>query len=241
MERTELAEGLILEKTACPIGLLLIIFESRPDCLPQISALAIRSGNALLLKGGKEAEHSNACLHRIIADTIESVSEGRVARDVVGLITSRSDIPSLLKMDEFIDLVIPRGSGSLVKYIKDNTRIPVMGHAEGICHIYVDREADSSKAMRIVVDAKTDYPSACNAAETLLLHADTVSSGFADSLLRSLRGAGVTLFGGPRAVKMGLTDNPAHAMNVEYGCLSMTVEVVESLEEAIEHIHQYGR
>lgn len=203
--------------------------------------MAIRSGNALLLKGGKEAEHSNACLHRIITETIEKVSEGKVSREVFGLITSRSDIPSLLKMDEYIDLVIPRGSGSLVKFIKDNTRIPVMGHAEGICHIYVDRDADPSKAMKIVVDAKTDYPSACNAAETLLLHIDTVGTGFADSLLRSLRGAGVTLFGGPSAVKMGLTDNPAHSMNVEYGCLSMTVEVVENLVDAVEHIHKYGR
>ena len=125
LQRTELADRLVLDKLACPIGVLLIIFESRPDCLPQISALAIRSGNGLLLKGGKEAEHSNALLHKIITDCVASASGGRVGRDAIGLITTKADIPSLLRLDQYIDLVIPRGSGALVKYIKDNTRIPV--------------------------------------------------------------------------------------------------------------------
>lgn len=241
LQRTELAEGLMLDKSSCSIGVLLIIFESRPDCLPQISALAIRSGNGLLLKGGKEAEHSNAFLHKIIADTIESATKGKVSRDVIGLVTSRADISSLLKLDKYIDLVIPRGSGALVKHIKDNTHIPVMGHAEGVCHVYVDSSADVDKAVRIVVDAKTDYPSACNAAETLLLHEDTVTSGAADKIMRALRVAGVSLFGGPHAVKAGLTDQAAKDMSTEYGGLAMTVEIVSSLQEAVEHINAYGR
>jgi gamma-glutamyl phosphate reductase len=232
---------LVLEKSACPIGVLLIIFESRPDCLPQISALAIRSGNGLLLKGGKEAENSNAFLHKIIADTLETASNGKVSRDSIGLIQNRSDIPSLLKLDNYIDLVIPRGSGALVKFIKENTKIPVMGHADGICHLYIDKAADVNKATAIAVDAKTDYPSACNAAETLLLHQDTLTNGVADAMLRALRAAGVTLFGGPRAITAGLTDNAAGALNTEYGNLGMTVEVVSGLEEAVAHIHAYGR
>lgn len=159
ISRTEIAEKLILDKISCPIGVLLIIFESRPDCLPQIAALAIRSGNGLLIKGGKEAEKSNNILHKIISETIEKVSNQKVSSGFIGLITSRANIPSLLKLDKYIDLVIPRGSGDLVKYIKDNTRIPVMGHAEGICHVYVDADADIEKTLEIVIDAKTNYPS----------------------------------------------------------------------------------
>jgi delta-1-pyrroline-5-carboxylate synthetase len=193
--RTELAEGLVLDKITAPIGVLLIIFESRPDCLPQIAALAIRSGNGLVLKGGKEAERSNALLHSIVAEAIETASCGRVGREVVGLVTSRNDITSLLQLDQYIDLVIPRGSGEMVKYIKEHTRIPVMGHAEGICHIYVDAEARQATAEAVVVDAKVDYPSACNAAETLLIHAGLLSDGRAELLLRALRKAGVSLYG----------------------------------------------
>lgn len=239
--RTELAEGLVLEKSSCPIGVLLIIFESRPDCLPQIAALAIRSGNGLLLKGGKEAEHSNAFLHKVIADTIERVAKGKVSRHAIGLVTSRADIASLLRLDQYIDLVIPRGSGALVKFIKDNTRIPVMGHAEGVCHVYVDAAADVDKAVRVVVDAKTDYPSACNAAETLLLHEDLVASGEADKIMRALRVAGVSLYGGPHAVWAGCTDQAAKDMRTEYGGLAMTVEVVSSLRDAVDHINAHGR
>ena len=195
LTRTELADGLVLEKLTSPIGVLLIIFESRPDCLPQIAALAVRSGNGLVLKGGKEAEKSNALLHAIVAEAVETASGGRVSRDVIGMVTSRNDILSLLQLDQYIDLVIPRGSGEMVKYIKEHTRIPVMGHAEGVCHVYVDREARQTTAESVLVDAKVDYPSACNAAETLLIHADLVNDGRAELLLRALRKAGVALFG----------------------------------------------
>jgi len=240
LAQTELADGLLLDKLSCSLGVLLIIFESRPDCLPQIAALAIKSGNGLVLKGGKEAEKSNQLLHSIITDSIERVSQGQVDSGVIGLV-SRAEIPSLLKLDGLIDLVIPRGSGELVKYIKSNTKIPVMGHAEGICHVYVDKEADIEKAIRIVVDSKTDYPSACNATECLLLHSSVVESGAADKILRQLRSLGVSLFGGPRALQLGLTERPAVDLRTEYGDLSLSVEVVDSVGDAIRHIHFYGR
>ena len=240
MSTTELSEGLVLEKVTCAIGVLLIIFESRPDCLPQIAALAIRSGNGVLLKGGKEATRSNALLHSIIADTIESASGGRVGRGAVSLVSGRDSIPSLLKLDDCIDLVIPRGSNALVKFIKESTHIPVMGHADGICHVYVDALADAATAERVVIDAKTDFPAACNAAETLLLHENTVSSGLADRLLRGLRSAGVTLYGGPAAIAAGCVDRPADSLSSEYGDLAMTVELVSGLPAAMEHIHKYG-
>jgi len=240
VKKTELASDLVLQQITSPIGVLLIIFESRPDCLPQIAALALRSGNGLLLKGGKEAEKSNKLLHEIIAETIENTTKGSVSRNVIGLITSRASIPSLLKMDSYIDLVIPRGSGDLVKHIKENTRIPVMGHAEGVCHVYIDNKADLNKAEKILIDSKTDYPSACNAAETLLLHEDTLTNGMADKLVRALRVAGVSLYGSEKAMAKGLTEKIAPNMNNEYGDLSITIEIVNSVQEAIDHIHTFG-
>ena len=253
--KTELAAGLVLEKVTAPIGVLLVIFEARPDCLPQIAALAIRSGNGLLLKGGKEAEHSNRLLHEVVVGAIESSTGGRVWRAVCGLVTGREDIPSLLALDSHIDLVIPRGSSELVRYIKDNTRIPVMGHAEGVCHLYIDQHADPVKAMKIALDSKTDYPSACNAAETLLLHSSLCGGGaggasgdesslVGERLLRALRQAGVLLYGGPRAVSAGLVDRPIDAsaggLSREYGDLGLTVEIVDSLSSAVAHIHAHG-
>ncbi len=236
--KTELASGLILEKTSCPIGVLLVIFESRPDCLPQIAALSIRSGNGLLLKGGKEAEHSNAILAKLVCMAIEEGSGGKVPSDAVTLV-SRAEVPNLLQLDQYIDLVIPRGSGELVDYIKENTRIPVMGHSEGICHIYVDEHADEQKALPIIIDSKTDYPSACNAVETLLIHQNFSSQGV-DKILRSLRSSGVNVFGGPRAMKEGYAERPAEGFNTEYGDLGITIEIVSNLNDAIDHIHTWG-
>lgn len=218
----------------------MIIFESRPDCLPQIASLAVRSGNGLLLKGGKEAEHSNAVLHAIIQAAITQGSAGQVNPGVFGLVTSRDDIASLLKQDKTIDLVIPRGSASLVNYIKSNTKIPVMGHADGICHIYVDASASFQKALNVVMDGKLGYPSACNAVECLLLHQDCVASGLADKLLRAMRVAGVTLLGGEAAMAAGLTDKPVVDMKTEYGDAIISVDVVSDVHAAINHIHTYG-
>ena len=203
---TEISPGLILDNVTCPIGVLLIIFESRPDCLPQIAALAIKSGNALIAKGGKEAEHTLSVLlgviHQAIADHSASLEgandsddEIRCLCNVVNLVQSREDISQLLKLDGEIDLVIPRGSNSLVKYIKSNTRIPVMGHSDGVCHIFVDSHADITKTLRIIIDSKTDYPSACNAVETVLLHSEFADSTACDELLKELRKSGIVLFG----------------------------------------------
>lgn len=146
----------------------------------------------------------------------------------------------MLSLDDVIDLVIPRGSNALVSYIKANTRIPVLGHADGVCHVYVDASADPDAASKIVVDAKTDYPSACNAMETLLLHKDTVRNGVAMSTLMALRVAGVKCLGGPNAMKLGLSDVAAEELKHEYGDLTCMVEVVENVDEAIDWIHKYG-
>jgi delta-1-pyrroline-5-carboxylate synthetase len=236
----ELAEGLILSQSTVPIGVLMIIFESRPDSMPQISALAIASGNGLLLKGGKEATESNAILHRIIGDAIEHGSDGKIKRDLIGLVTNRGQVADMLLLDDVIDLVIPRGSNALVSYIKANTRIPVMGHADGVCHVYIDASADAPNASKIAVDAKVDYPSACNAMETLLLHVDTIHNGVASTTLMSLRAAGVKCLGGPKAMKMGLCDIAATEFKMEYGNLTCLVEVVQDIDEAIDWIHMYG-
>ncbi|KAG8374348.1 hypothetical protein BUALT_Bualt11G0122400 [Buddleja alternifolia] len=195
LKKTEIAEGLILEKTTCPLGVLLIIFESRPDALVQIASLAIRSGNGLLLKGGKEARRTNAILHKVITEAIPDT----VGEKLIGLVTSKEEIPDLLKLDDVIDLVIPRGSNRLVSQIKSSTKIPVLGHSDGICHVYVDKSANMEMARHIIMDSKLDYPAACNAMETLLVHQDlTNSEGFQDLVLE-LRHGGVTLYGGPQA------------------------------------------
>eukprot|EP00904_Undaria_pinnatifida_P000516 jgi/Undpi1/10465/HiC_scaffold_29.g12915.m1 len=242
--RIEVADGLILKQITAPIGVLLIVFESRPDSLPQIASLAIRSGNGLLLKGGKEAEHSNACLHRIIVDAVAEGSGGRVSRDCIGLVTSRAAVGELLKLDNLIDLVIPRGSGTLVNTIKATTKIPVMGHSEGICHVYIDKAADPTKASEIAVDAKVNYPSACNAAETILIHRTCLEddSGTCSQVVRCLHSAGVTVLGGPRAVDLGVVggDKISPGFKTEFGDLTVTLEIVDSADDAMEHIQRYG-
>lgn len=238
--KRELSDGLELSQITVPIGVLMIIFESRPDSMPQIAALALASGNGLLLKGGKEATHSNAAIHKVIGNAIEAGSGGAVTRDVIALIRSRGQVADMLNLDDVIDLVIPRGSNALVSYIKANTRIPVLGHADGVCHVYIDASADSESASKIAVDAKIDYPSACNAMETLLLHADTIANGVASNTLMALRAAGVKCMGGPTAMKLGLCDSAATEFKYEYGDLTCTVEVVSTLDDAIDWIHKYG-
>jgi delta-1-pyrroline-5-carboxylate synthetase len=243
--KRELADGLVLSQITVPIGLLMIIFESRPDSMPQISALALASGNGLLLKGGKEAARSNEAIHKVIGDAIEKGSGGKITRDIIALVTSRGQVADMLKLDDVVDLVIPRGSNALVSYIKANTRIPVLGHADGVCHVYVDKSAkDAALVSKLVVDAKTDYPSACNAMESLLLHRDTLAANSAGniamSVLMSLRAAGVKCLGGPRAMKAGLCDVAAEEMKCEYGDLRCMVEIVENMDEAVDWIHEYG-
>ncbi|KAH1199100.1 Delta-1-pyrroline-5-carboxylate synthase 1 [Glycine max] len=198
LKRTELADKLILEKISCPLGVLLVIFESRPDALVQIAALAIRSGNGLLLKGGKEAKRSNAILHKVITSIIPDT----VGDKLIGL------------LDDVIDLVVPRGSNKLVSQIKDSTKIPVLGHADGICHVYVDKTANIDMAKKIIRDAKIDYPAACNAMETLLVHVDLSRNGGLDELVAELRHEGVQLYGGPRASSL-LKISETHSFHLD--------------------------
>eukprot|EP00475_Leptophrys_vorax_P032236 TRINITY_DN49604_c0_g1_i5.p1 TRINITY_DN49604_c0_g1~~TRINITY_DN49604_c0_g1_i5.p1 ORF type:complete len:309 (-),score=38.49 TRINITY_DN49604_c0_g1_i5:135-1061(-) len=203
--------------------------------MPQIAALAIRSGNGLLLKGGKEAVNSN----RVIHDVIVSALPPSVGRDLIGLVTTRDDITDLLKLDDVIDLVIPRGSNALVNHIKTHTKISVLGHADGVCHVFVDKAANLKMAKKIVLDAKTDYPAACNAMETLLIHQDLVDSGAAEELITELKENGVVLHGGNAAVeKFGLP--AASNLHHEYGALECTVEIVPDVDAAIQFVHTHG-
>jgi delta-1-pyrroline-5-carboxylate synthetase len=235
LKRTEVAKDLVFEKTYCPLGVLLIIFESRPDALVQIASLAIRSGNGLLLKGGKEAMRSNAILHKIITGAIPDV----VGKKLIGLVTSKDEIADLLTLDDVIDLVIPRGSKNLISQIKESTKIPVLGHADGICHVYIDKSADMEMAKRIVMDAKVDYPAACNAMETLLVHKDLNKSEGLDDLLVELEKEGVVIYGGPVAhdkLKVPKVDSFHH----EYSSMACTLEFVDDVQSAIDHINRYG-
>ncbi|KAI3904775.1 hypothetical protein MKW92_002659 [Papaver armeniacum] len=224
LKKTELADGLILEKTSSPLGVLLIVFESRPDALVQIASLAVRSGNGLLLKGGKEAKRSNAILHKVITGAIPDT----VGSKLIGLVTSREEIPDLLQLDDVIDLVIPRGSNKLVSQIKEATKIPVLGHSDGICHVYVDKSADLEMAKQIVLDAKTDYPAACNAMETLLVHKDLLNTDGLTELVVELQNEGVTLYGGPRVSSL-LNIKETESFHHEYNSMACTVEIVDDV------------
>jgi delta-1-pyrroline-5-carboxylate synthetase len=236
LEETEIAEQLKLEKVTSPIGVLLIIFESRPDALVQICGLCIRTGNGLLLKGGKEAARSNAALHEII---VREFDKFEVNRACVSLITGREEIKELLELNDVIDLCIPRGGNALVTYIQNNTKIPVLGHADGVCHIYCDKDLDVKAACEIIVDSKTDYCAACNAMETLLIHENLVKLGVHNELLDALVKAKVELFGGDRA-SSELNLPKCEKKRLEYGRFACTVEIVKDMDEAIDYIHANG-
>ena len=219
----KLDDGLTLYKVSCPIGVLGIIFEARPDVISQISALSIKSSNAVILKGGKESKNTNKKILEIINNALSKVKE--FPQNVIQQVFTREDVSEMLKCDEYINLIIPRGGNKLVKYIKDNTNIPVLGHASGICHIYVDESADINLASSVVVDAKTQYPSACNAVETLLIHK---SFPKADELLASLQ-----------LEEIKLVSNPDR-WDIEYGDKILSYKFVDNVEQAIEHINKYG-
>ncbi len=219
----ELDDGLTLYKVSCPIGVLGIIFEARPDVISQISSLAIKSSNAVILKGGKESKNTNRTILEIINSALEKV-EG-FPGNVLNQVFSRDDVAEMLKCDKYINLIIPRGGNSLVKFIKENTKIPVLGHADGICHIFIDESADLAMAEKVVVDAKTQYPSACNSVETLLIHEKFPEK---DKLLAALQLAEIKLEFSP--------ESWAH----EYGDKILSVKTVKNLDEAIEHINTYG-
>ena len=222
----ELDSGLVLHKITCPIGVIGVIFESRPDALIQISALCIKSGNCCILKGGSEAANSNRALFDVIKGA--GVSAG-LPENFAAPVESRADINELLKCHESIDLLIPRGSNSFVQYIMENTKIPVMGHADGLCHIYADKYADPDKAVRVIDDAKTQYAAVCNAVETLLIHKD--AAGRLLPLIRERLGEkGVTLI-------ENATEKDFCTEHLDY---ILSVKVVDSIGEAISHINKYG-
>jgi glutamate-5-semialdehyde dehydrogenase len=235
----ELDEGLELYRVTCPIGVIGVIFESRPDAAVQIAALTVKSGNAVLLKGGREAQRSNAALVEAIRAGL--AASGEAPPDAVQLLGGREEVRALLSMDDWVDLIIPRGSNELVRSIQSSTRIPVLGHADGICHVYIDRAADASKAERVLIDSKTQYPAVCNAAETLLIHREA-APGLLPALAGRLKEKRVELLCDPRARELVPGSKPAtdETWRTEHLDLVLGVKVVDSLEEAIEHINRFG-
>jgi len=192
---TELDEGLELYKVSCPIGVIGVVFESRPDALVQISTLCLKSGNAVLLKGGSEAARTNRILTDVISEaSVRAVREPPLPEGWIQLLETRQDVAGMLKMDEYIDLVIPRGSNEFVRYIMNNTNIPVLGHAEGICHVYIDADADLDTAVNITVDSKCQYVAVCNAAETMLVHKE-IAEAFLPKVKAALEANNVEIRG----------------------------------------------
>ena len=234
-EARKLDEGLELYKRSVPIGVVGTIFESRPDALVQIASLCLRSGNAVILKGGSEASHSNRVLFELIQEATADVPSGWAQ-----LIEARADVDTVLGMDDAIDLVMPRGSSEFVSYIQDNTSIPVLGHTEGVCHVYVDSEADIPMATDIAYDAKVQYPAVCNAVETLLVH-ESVAEEFLPEIAARYEDADVEMRGddASRAIVPMETASETD-WETEYGDLVIAVKVVGSLEEATDHITTYG-
>ncbi len=233
----ELDEGLRLKRIACPIGVIGVIFEARPDALVQISTLCLKSGNCSILKGGSETARTNKVLFELIHDA--AVAAGMPASCMLQ-VEAREDIGKLLACDDSVDLLIPRGSNAFVRYIMDNTRIPVMGHADGICHIYVDESADLDVAIPVIIDAKTQYTAACNAVETLLVHR-TIAPLLMPRLAEACVAAGIELRGDAAAQELAEC-KPATDEDwaTEYLDLIVSVKVVDSIDEAIEHINRYG-
>ncbi len=238
LARTELDTGLILEKVTCPIGVIAVIFESRPDALVQISTLCLKSGNAVMLKGGSEAKRTNQALAVSIIGSIRKVDER--FNDSVQLLSSREEVQMLLAQDDMVDLIIPRGSNELVRSIQASTRIPVLGHSAGVCHTYVDSDADLDMATSVCYDAKVQYPAVCNAMETMLVHR-SVAKGFLPRVASRYAQAKVELRGDEETRRI-IEANEASEddWSAEYNDLVLAIKVVPSLEEAVRHINRYG-
>ncbi len=219
----QLDEGLNLYKVSCPIGVIGIIFEARPDVIAQISSLAIKSSNAVILKGGKESINTNKTTLGIINSVLDNIKE--FPKHALSQVFTHEDVAEMLKCDTYIDLIIPRGGNKLVKFIKENTKIPVLGHADGICHIYVDEGADFEIAKKVIIDAKIQYPSACNTVETLLINEKFNKK---DELLKELKNADITLVSNP------------DTWAFEHGDKTLACKTVKDLDEAINHINTYG-
>jgi glutamate-5-semialdehyde dehydrogenase len=238
---TELDDNLVLYQETCPLGVVGIVFESRPDVVPQVASLALKSGNALILKGGAEAAHTNEMLVQLWRGCLEGFSSA--AADVVQLLHTRADVMELLTLKRDVDLIIPRGSREFVEFVARNSRVPVLGHGEGICHVYVDRAADVEKAIRITLDSKTQYPSACNAAETLLVHQD-IAQRFLPRVVAELKAAGVEVRACAKTAPLLEKKDARPAIEAdwatEYSDLILSIKVVTDIGEAMAHIEQYG-
>lgn len=238
---TELDDNLVLYKETCPLGVVGIVFESRPDVVPQVASLALKSGNALLLKGGAEAVNTNETLVELWRRCLEGFPS--VQADVVQLLHTRADVMELLTLERDVDLIIPRGSREFVEFVARNSRVPVLGHGDGICHVYVDSAADVEKAIRITLDSKTQYPAACNAAETLLVH-EGIASRFLPRLVAELKAAGVEIRGCSKTAALLERQDVVLASDAdwatEYSDLILSIKVVSDFDEANAHIQRYG-
>jgi len=235
--KRELSKGLIIERKTVPIGVLGIIFESRPDAVMQISSLAIRSGNGVILKGGSEANSTN---NAIVKALKEGLYESGLDENAICLLTSRKDSMAMLNLDKYINLIIPRGSNELVKFIQENTRIPVLGHADGICHLYIDNEVNLEMALSVALDSKIQYPAACNAIETLLLHKD-IAPAFLEKAIPLFDSNNVKLIGDKRSVELGIKYEASFEdWKTEYLDLILSIKIVDNLDEAINHIQEFS-
>ena len=238
---TELDTGLVLVKESCPLGVVGVIFESRPDVVPQLASLGLKSGNAVIMKGGSEAAATTEALVAVWREALEKFPH--VPPDSITLLQTRADVLDLLAQDQNVDLMIPRGSYELVQYVMQHSRIPVLGHGEGVCHVYVDRAADQAKAVAIAYDAKVQYPAVCNAAETLLVN-EEIAREFLPKVVAKLKEAGVEIRGCAKTLAIvpnqGLVPASEQDWRTEYSALILSIKVVADLDEAIEHINRYG-
>ncbi|MEM3891891.1 MAG: glutamate-5-semialdehyde dehydrogenase [Nitrososphaerales archaeon] len=236
----ELDDGFELYKVTCPLGVIGVVFEARPDVLPQISSLCLKSGNAVILKGGREAANINRALYTVIKESTERVG---IPRGWIQLLEAREEIMELLKQDDLVDLIVPRGSNEFVRFVQENTRIPVLGHSSGVCQIYVDKAADITKAVEVCFDAKVQYPAVCNAVECILVHKD-VAHTFLPKLAEWFSKAGVEMRCCPRAKEalsgFNVRDATEEDWGREYLDLKVALRVVDSLEEAVDYINKYG-
>ena len=233
----ELSNGLILVRKTVPIGVIGVIFESRPDAVMQISSLAIRSGNGVILKGGSEANYTNIAIVEALKDGLKN---SEINEDSICLLTSRKDSMAMLNLDKDINLIIPRGSNELVKFIKENTKIPVLGHADGICHIYIDNEADIDIAIKVSLDSKIQYPAACNAIETLLIHQD-IAKDFLNKAIPIFKTNNVELRGDKLAQSYGVEISANNEdWKTEYLDKILSIKIVDTLDDAILHIEEFG-
>lgn len=237
LSETELDDNLILKKISCPIGLIAVIFEARPDVISQISSLCIKSSNAVILKGGSEGENTNKIIFEIINESLNGINE--FPKNSVNLIFSREEIKNILSMDKYIDLIIPRGSNDLVQYIKANTNIPVLGHSDGICHLYIDESANIENALKICLDSKAQYPSACNSVETILINKN-IANEFLNKLYSLFNENGIKM-NGDEEVKKILSDiGIVQDWHKEYGDKEVSLKIADNVEEAYKHINKYG-